>query len=67
MSKTYLKVTVEKMTFPKLRFSKFKKFVSRTVFGESPLIQISLNFKTFCCDLKIRGLGAKLRVAFSLL
>ena len=57
MSNKYLKVTIE--TFSKLRFSKSKKFVSRSVFGEFQLTQI-LNFKTSCYNLKIRGLGAKL-------
>ena len=41
------------------RFSKFTKFVSRSVFAELQLTQISLNFQTFCCNLKIRGLEAK--------
>ena len=35
----------EKLTFSRLRFSKFKKFVSRSNFGELQLTQISLNFK----------------------
>ena len=30
-----------------------------SVFGELQLTQISLNFKTSCCNLKIRGLGPK--------
>ena len=38
----------EKLTFSKPWFSKFKKFVSRSVFGELQLTQISLNFKTSC-------------------
>ena len=42
-------------TFSKLRFFWFKK-----------LTQMSLGFKTSCCNLKIRGLGAKLCVAFLL-
>ena len=62
MSNIYLKVTIE--TFSKLRFSGFKKFVTRLVFGELQLTQILLNFKNSCCNLKIRGLGAKLWVAF---
>ena len=33
------------MTFLKLLYSKFKKFVSRSVIGELQLSQISLNFK----------------------
>ena len=64
MSNIYLKVAIE--TFSKLRFSGFKKFVTRSVFGELQLTQILLNFKTSCCNLKIRGLGAKLCVAFLL-
>ena len=62
MSNIYLKATIE--TFSKLRFSGFKKFVTRSVFRELQLKQISLNFKTSCCNLKIRGLGAKLCVTF---
>ena len=62
MSNIYLKGTIE--TFSKLRFSGFKKFVTRSVFGELQLTQISLNFKTSCCNLKIRGMGTKLCVAF---
>ena len=58
MSNIYLKVTIE--TFSKLLFSGFKKFVTRSVFGELQLTQISLDFKTSCCNLKIRSLGAKM-------
>ena len=58
MSNIYVKVTIE--TFSKLLFSGFKKFVTRSVFGELQLTQISLNFKTSCCYLEIRGLGGKL-------
>ena len=61
----YLKVTIEK-NLRSLQFSKFKKFVSRSVFGEIHLRQISLNLKMSCWNLKIRGLGAKLYVAFLL-
>ena len=53
MSNIYLKVTI-------------KKSVTRSVFGELQLRQISLNFRTSCCNVKIRGLGAKLSVAFLL-
>ena len=60
MANIYLKVTTE--TFSKLRFSGFKKFVTRSVFGELQFTKISLNFKTSCRKLKIRGLGAKLCV-----
>ena len=44
MSNIYFKVTIE--TFSKLRFSGFKKFVTRSVFGELQFTQILLNFKT---------------------
>ena len=64
MSNIYLKVTIK--TFSKLRFSGFKKFVPSSVFQEVQLTQMLLNFKTSCCNLKIRGLGAKLCVAFLL-
>ena len=64
MSNIYLKVAIE--TFSKLLFCGFKKFVTMSVFGELQLTQISLNFKTSCCNLKIRGMGAKLCVAFLL-
>ena len=40
MSNIYLKVTIE--TFSKLLFYGFKKFVTRSVFGELQLTQISL-------------------------
>ena len=66
MPNIYLKVTIWEKLFSKLRFPKFKKFVSRSVFGELQVTQISLNFQTSCCDLKIGGLGAKLCVAFLL-
>ena len=42
----------EELTFSKVRFSKFEKFVSRSVFGEVKLMQISLNFKFSCWKLK---------------
>ena len=35
--------------------------------GELQLMKIQLNFKTSCCNLKLRGLGAKLCVAFSII
>ena len=43
------------MTYSKRRFSRFTKFVSRSVFGELRLMQISLNFQSSCCKLKMRG------------
>ena len=66
MSNIYLKVTIEKYWRSQNISQKFKKFVSRSVFGELQLKQISLTFKTSWCNLKIRGLGAKLCVAFLL-
>ena len=64
MSNIYLNVTIEMLS--KLRFCGFKKFVTRSVFGELQLTQISLNFKTSCCNLKIRGLEENMCVAFLL-
>ena len=46
-----------KLIYSKLHFS---KFVSRLVFEELQLTQISMNFQTSCCDLKIRSLAPKL-------
>ena len=67
MPNIYLKVTIgKKLTFWELPFSKFRKFVTRPIFGELQLNQIPLNFQTSSCNLKIRGLGAKLCVAFLL-
>ena len=57
----YLKVTIEKkLMLSKLRFGTIKRLVTKSVFGELQLKQVSLNFTTFCCNSKIRGLGAKL-------
>ena len=64
MPNIYLKPTIE--TFSKLRFSGFKKFVTKSVSGELQLMQISFNFKTSCCNLKIVGLEAKLCLAILL-
>ena len=38
------KLLLRKNDFLKLRFSKFKKFASRSSFGQPQLMQISLNF-----------------------
>ena len=43
----------EKVTYLKFRFSRFKKFVFTSVFGELQFSQISLNFQTSPCNLKI--------------
>ena len=48
----------EKFTFSRFWFSKLEKFISRPVFGELQLIQIS-NFKTSCWNSKNWGLEAK--------
>ena len=45
-----LKVTIE--SFSKLRISRFKKSVTRSVFGKLQFTQISWNFKASCCNLK---------------
>ena len=50
MSDIYLKVTIEK-NWDSQNFSKLKKFVPKSVFGELQLTQISLNFKTSCRNL----------------
>ena len=52
------------MKHSNLQFSKFTRFISRSVFGELQLMQISLNFEIYCCSLKIIGLVAKRRVDF---
>ena len=57
MSNIYLKVTIE--TFSKLRCLGLKKLLPGQ-FWEFQLTQISLSFKTSCCNLKIRRLRAKL-------
>ena len=51
MSNIYLKVTVAKnVTYSKLRFSKFKKFVPKSVYGELQFAEIPLNFQSFYCN-----------------
>ena len=60
----YLKVTIE--TFSKLRFYGFLKICHQVSFGELQLRQMTLNFKTSCCNLNIRRLKAKQCVAFLL-
>ena len=66
MSNIYLKVTTEE----KLRTQNFdflnlkSSSPSRSVLGELQLTQRSLIFKTSYCNLKIRGLGAKLCVFY---
>ena len=68
MSNIYLKVTIE--TFSKLWFSGFKKFVTRSAFGEFQLTQISLNFKRSCLnllELKNQRSGSKTMCGFSVI
>ena len=50
----------------KVWLSKSKKFVFRPVFEELQLRQISLNFKTSCCNLKKRS-GSKNVCGFSII
>ena len=64
ISNIYIKVTIQK-NWRSQSFD-YLKFFSKIVFGELQLMQISLNFKTSYCNLKVRGLWAKLCVAFLL-
>ena len=66
MSNIYLKVTIEKNWRSRNFDFVSLKNVSPGQFLGAQLTQISLNFQTSCCHLKIRGLGAKLGVAFLL-
>ena len=54
------------MTFSKLLPSRFQKSVTRSVWG-APAHKDIINFETSCCDLEIKGLGAKLFVDFLLI
>ena len=67
MSNIYLNVNIEKNWHSQnFDFLSFENFFSMPVFGELYLTQISLNYKASCCNLKIRGLGAKLDIVFLL-
>ena len=66
MSNIYSSYYTGKLTPSKLRLSNFKTFVTRSVFVELQLMQISLSFKTSRCHVKIRDLRAKLYVTFLL-
>ena len=72
MTNIYLKCTAEKNWLSqktdvfKTSISKFKTLVYMSVFEELSITETSLNFKTFCCYIKIRGLWAKTCVAFQL-
>ena len=65
ISNIYLKVTAEKLLLDILKTFQ-SIFFTRSVLGELQLAQITLSFKYSYCNLKIRGLGAKLCVAFLL-
>ena len=66
MSNIFLKVSVEKK-WQTQNFSIMDlKSLSLGQFLRAQLTQISFNLKFFCCNLKIRGLGTKLYVAFLL-
>ena len=65
--KDIMKLLLRKTDALRTWFSKFKKSVTRSVFGKLQLKQISLNFKTCCCNLKISCLGAKACLAFFVL
>ena len=58
---------MERLTYPKLRFFRFKNLDSRSVFRDLQLTQISLNFQTSCYKLKFRGLGEKTVLRFSII
>ena len=61
MSNIHLKVTIEQnWRSQNFDFLCLKNSSPDQIFGSS----MSLNFKTFWCNLKIRGLGAKACVAF---
>ena len=66
MSNICLKVSVEKK-WQTQNFSIMDlKSLSPGQFLRAKLTQISFNLNFFCCNLKIRGLGTKLYVAFLL-
>ena len=66
MSNIYLKVTIEGKICGSRNFDflGLKNLSQQVSFGELKLTKMSLNFKTSSCNLKIRGLGAKLCLAF---
>ena len=67
MSNIYLKVTIEKNRCSQnFDFEISKNLLPGNFFVVLQFTQIPLNFKTFCCKLKTRGLGAILCVSFLL-
>ena len=65
MSSIYLKVT--KLTFLKLQFSKFKMFVSRTVFWGAPIHPDIIEFSNFLFQPKNQRSGSKSVCGFSII
>ena len=57
---------MRKRTYPKLRFFKFRKFVSKSVFWELQLKHILVNFKISCYFLSNLKIRAKLCATFLL-
>ena len=64
MSNIHLKVTIEKNRSSQNCVILSLKICLWVSFRELQLTQISLNFKTFFCNLKIKGLRAELCVIF---
>ena len=65
MSNIYLKVTVKEKNWRSQNFDFVGlKNLSSCQFWRAPTHKDIMNFKTSSCILKIRGLGAKLRMAF---
>ena len=65
ISKKNVKDLFKYFLLRKTDFLKILTFlVSALIFGNLQLTQVPLNFKTFCCNLKISGLGAKVCMAF---
>ena len=52
MLNVYLKVITEKNRRSQ-KFTKIKKLITNSIFAELHIVQISLSFKTSCCNLKI--------------
>ena len=50
---------INHVRYSKFRFSRFKKFIPRSVFCALQFTQISLDFQTSCSNLKIWGLEQK--------
>ena len=64
MSDIYRSYYFEKVVYSELLFLSLKSSSPGQFFWELQLMQMSLNFQTYCCNIKIRGLGAKLSVDF---